>query len=367
MTIPRPFVPIVLFLAMAVTAWVPAFGEDFRVLVFSKTAGFRHDSIPAGIELIRSLGAAHDFGVDASENAGLFTLQKLREYRVVIFLNTTGDVLDGGQQAAFEAYIRGGGGWVGVHSAADTEYAWPFYGELLGGAWFRDHPAIQAATLRVEDGAHPSTRHFPASFPFTDEWYNFRVNPRGAARVLLAIDEASYSPGAGAMGDHHPLAWSRSLGAGRAWYTNLGHRSETYGDPLFAQHLLGGILWASEGGPAGPPSPPAVEPITSPEIPNFRFWVRISNRRIGTEVIDCLPETVCVATGVPTRAEILLRIVGPKPNGRLWPEIVRFNTSKTEVWIQQITTGVTKYYVLPAVAQSSGTLPGLIDRTGFLP
>lgn len=366
MTVPRPLVPFALFLAMTISAWVPAFGEDYRVLVFSKTTGFRHDSIPAGIALIQSLGAAHGFRADASEDAGVFTPHNLGGYEVVIFLNTTGEVLNGSQQAAFEAYVREGGGWVGVHSAADTEYDWPFYGDLLGGAWFREHPAIQAATLLIEDDTHPSTRHLPASFTFTDEWYSFQANPRGASRVLLKIDETSYSPGAGAMGDH-PLAWSRSIGSGRAWYTNLGHRSETYGNPLFVQHLLGGIQWTAEAGPAPQPSPPAVEPITSPEIPNFRFWVRISNRRIGTEVNDCLPDTVCVATSIPDRAEVLLRIIGPRPNGYLWPEIVRFNTTKTEVWIQQITTGATKYYVLPAVPQSSGTLPGLIDRTGFRP
>lgn len=366
MTAPRPLLRCVLLLVLAVAARVPAVGEDFRVLVFSKTTGFRHDSIPAGLALIRALGAAHGFGVDASEDAALFTRQSLGSYRAVIFLNTTGEVLNDGQQAAFEAYIRGGGGWVGVHSAADTEYAWPFYGELLGGAWFSNHPAIQAATLLVEDGTHPSTRHFQASFPFTDEWYNFQVNPRGVAHVLLEIDETSYSPGAGAMGDH-PLAWYRSLGAGRAWYTNLGHRSETYGDALFSQHLLGGILWAAGVIPAPPPSPPAVAPITSSELPNYRFWVRISDTRIGTEVADCPAETVCVAGAIPTRAEIFVRIVGPKPNGFLWPNIVKLNTSKTEVWIQQVTTGLTKYYMLPALAPDSETLPGLVDRTGFLP
>ncbi|MEA2602662.1 MAG: cytochrome c [Acidobacteriota bacterium] len=231
------------------TAAFPAAAQDFRVLVFTKATGFRHDSIPDGIALVQALGAAHGFGVDVSENAALFTPQGLGAYRAVIFLNTTGEVLNGSQQAAFEAYVRGGGGWVGVHSAADTEYAWPFYGELLGnGAWFLSHPPIQAATLRVEDGTHPSTRHYPASFSFTDEWYNFRANPRGAVDVLLAIDEGSYSPGSDAMGGDHPIAWCHSLGSlglGRAWYTTLGHRSETYGEATYAQHLLGGILWAA--------------------------------------------------------------------------------------------------------------------------
>jgi type 1 glutamine amidotransferase len=237
--------PRLLFaLALWVLACAPASSEDFRVLVFTKTTGFRHDSIPSGIALIRALGAAHGFGVEATEDASRFTRKGLGAYRAVIFLNTTGEVLNNRQQGAFEAYIRGGGGWVGVHSAADTEPAWPFYGKLLGGgAWFRSHPAIQTARIRVEKGTHPSTRHYPPSFPFTDEWYNFRANPRGKALILLSIDEASYDPGSGAMGDH-PIAWYHALGRGRAWYTNLGHRAETYSDSSFAQHLLGGILWA---------------------------------------------------------------------------------------------------------------------------
>lgn len=235
---------LLLVLALAVPAWTPAAGQDFRVLVFSRTTGFRHASIPDGIALVRSLGAVHGFAVDATEDPSLFTPQNLGAYRAVLFLNTTGEVLDDGQQAAFEEYIRGGGGWVGVHSAADTEYDWLFYGDLLGGAWFLTHPAIQTATLRSEDGTHPSTQHYPASFSFTDEWYSFRSNPRGEVSVLLTIDEASYDPGNGAMGDH-PIAWYRVLADGRAWYTNLGHRSETYAAPFFARHLLGGIVWAA--------------------------------------------------------------------------------------------------------------------------
>jgi cytochrome c len=228
-----------------VPAWVPAAAQGFRVLVFSKTTGFRHDSIPQGIALVQALGTANGFAVDATENAALFTSQNLATYQAVIFLNTTGDVLNATQQTALEAYVRGGGGWVGVHSAADTEQGWPFYGTLLGeGAWFLSHPAIQAATLLLEDPSHPSTQHYPMSFSFTDEWYNFQANPRGTVDVLLAIQEASYNPGPGAMGDH-PIAWCHAIDQGRAWYTNMGHRSETYADAAYAQHLLGGILWAS--------------------------------------------------------------------------------------------------------------------------
>jgi type 1 glutamine amidotransferase len=233
------------FASQGDTEAFPAAAESFRVLVFTKTAAFRHDSIPDGIALVQALGAANGFSVDVGEDAAVFTSQGLGAYRAVIFLNTSGEVLNATQQAAFEAYIRGGGGWVGVHAAADTEHAWPFYGELLGrGAWFVSHPPIQTATLLREDGTHPSTRHYPARFTFTDEWYNFQTNPRGAVDVLLALDEASYSPGSGAMGDH-PIAWCHTIGRGRAWYTALGHRSETYADASFAQHLLGGILWAA--------------------------------------------------------------------------------------------------------------------------
>lgn len=233
------------FASQGDTAAFPAAAGSFRVLVFTRTAGFRHDSISDGIALIQTLGAANGFSVDASESTAVFTPQGLSAYRAVIFLNTSGEVLNAGEQAALEAYIRQGGGWVGIHSAADTEHAWPFYGELLGGgAWFASHPPIQPATLRVEDGTHPSTRHYPARFSFTDEWYNFRSNPRTAVDVLLAIDEASYSPGSGAMGDH-PIAWCHPVGLGRSWYTALGHRSETYAETSYARHLLGGILWAA--------------------------------------------------------------------------------------------------------------------------
>jgi cytochrome c len=249
---PARLLTIVLFsLALALgasqedTAASSAAARKFRVLVFTKTTGFRHDSIPDGIALVQGLGTANGFNVDASENAAVFTPQGLRAYRAVILLNTTGEILNATQKAAFKTYIRQGGGWVGVHSAADTEHAWPFYGQLLGrGAWFLSHPAIQTATLQREDAAHPSTRHYPARLPFTDEWYNFRANPHAAVDVLLTLDETSYDPGSDAMGDH-PIAWCHAIGRGRAWYTALGHRSETYADPGFARHLLGGILWAA--------------------------------------------------------------------------------------------------------------------------
>ncbi|MEV6834041.1 ThuA domain-containing protein [Streptomyces sp. NPDC051133] len=217
----------------------PAHGK--RVLVFSKTAGFRHDSIPEGIAAVEQLGEVHGFTVDATEDAGAFTGANLRRYDAVVFLSTTGDVLDAAQQEAFEGYVRHGGGYVGVHSAADTEYDWAFYGGLAG-AYFQNHPAIQPATVNVEDRAHPATSHLGRTWERTDEWYNYRSNPREHAHVLASLDEASYT--GGTMNGDHPIAWCQDYQGGRAFYTGGGHTKESYADPAFRQHLLGGIRWA---------------------------------------------------------------------------------------------------------------------------
>ncbi|MEV0200439.1 ThuA domain-containing protein [Nonomuraea sp. NPDC050691] len=221
---------------------VPAQAAAFKVLVFSKTAGFRHDSIPSGIQAVRDLGAANDFAVDATEDANAFTAANLAQYKAVVFLNTTGDVLNDPQQAAFQTYVDGGGGYVGVHAAADTEYNWPYYGQLMG-AWFNNHPAIQRATVRNEDRAHAATAHLGATWSRVDEWYNYRTNPRSSARVLQSLDESSYS--GGGMGDH-PITWCRPQSAGRAFYTGLGHTQESYTDPDFRTLLLGGIRYAAK-------------------------------------------------------------------------------------------------------------------------
>ena len=219
----------------------------WRLLVFSETAGFRHDSIDEGQELLAALGDLEGFTTTESEDSTVFSASGLAPFRAVVFLNTTGDILTAAEEAALDCFVRSGGGWVGVHAAADTEHAWPGYGAILGGdAWFASHPAIQGATLERESATHPSTAHYPATFTFTDEWYNFAANPRPAVTVLLTIDESSYLPGPGAMGSDHPLSWAHAIGAGRGWYTNLGHRAETYADPGFATHLLGGVAWAAD-------------------------------------------------------------------------------------------------------------------------
>jgi type 1 glutamine amidotransferase len=230
--------------ALTSVAAPPATAADapYSVLVFSKTAAFRHDSIPTGIQTIRDLGAANSFTVTATEDSAQFTAANLARFQAVVFLNTTGDVLDANQQSAFESYVRGGGGYVGVHSAADTEYDWPFYGELVG-AWFAQHPAIQQATVRVENRAHAATASLGPTLVRTDEWYDFRSNPRSTARVLSTLDESTYS--GGVMGADHPHTWCKAITSGRSFYTGSGHTQASYAEPGFRSLLLGGIRYAA--------------------------------------------------------------------------------------------------------------------------
>ena len=215
---------------------------SFRALVFSKTAAFRHASIGSGIAAIQELADQHGFIVDATEDASVFNDSTLAQYQVVIFLNTTGDILNADQQTAFEAFIRAGNGFAGIHSAADTEYDWPFYGELVG-AYFQSHPAVQEGTIKVADRVHPSTTHLPARWERTDEWYNYQANPRGQVHVLAALDAGSFQ--GGDMGHDHPISWCQNYEGGRSWYTGLGHTPDTFEEPLFREHLLQGVRYAA--------------------------------------------------------------------------------------------------------------------------
>lgn len=220
-----------------------ASGGARMILVFAKTTGYRHASIKDGIAAIRKLAAEHQVGVDYSEDASAFTDASLARYKAVVFLSTSGTLFNDEQRAAFERYIRAGGGYVGIHSASDTEYQWSWYGQLVG-AYFKNHPHIQQATLKVEDHQHISTVMLPQKWLRTDEWYNFRSNPRDHVHVLITLDESSYQ--GGNMGADHPISWYHSFDGGRAWYTGMGHTSETYQEPLFLQYLWGGIAYAAK-------------------------------------------------------------------------------------------------------------------------
>ncbi|MCW3462939.1 ThuA domain-containing protein [Chitinophaga nivalis] len=212
-----------------------------RVLVFTKTMAYRHNAIPAGISALQQLGRKNGFDVDTTENAASFTSNNLQRYDAVIFLNTTGDVLNKEQEAAFERYIQSGGGYVGVHAATDTEYEWGWYNHLAG-AYFQSHPdGVHEAVLTVTDTAFPATARLPRTWKHTDEWYNFKQLDT-SVHVLLKVDEHSYE--GGTMNNNHPVSWYHDYDGGRAFYTALGHTKECYTDDVFLQHLLGGIQYA---------------------------------------------------------------------------------------------------------------------------
>jgi len=242
------------FTAMAVLgallATAPAHAEQFKVLLFTKTAGWHHDAVHAGVSAVQELGKLHDFGVFWTADANrVMNDAELAKYQAVIFLLTTGDILDEAQQAAFERYIRKGGGFVGVHSASDTEYGWPWYTKMVG-HMFVAHPAVQTAVLQVRERNFPGMERFAPRTLFTDEWYEFGPATSGKLTYLLSVDESSYRPETGktkGMGAFHPVSWYQSYDGGRAFYTALGHMAASYRDPVFTHHLYGGIYWAATG------------------------------------------------------------------------------------------------------------------------
>lgn len=211
-----------------------------RILVYAKTKGFHHASIPAGLAAIQQLGAENGFAVDTTTDSSYFVPKTLKKYAAVVFMSTTGNILNAEQQTAFEKYIRSGRGFVGVHAATDTEYDWPWYNQLVG-AYFKSHPKQQEAVLNIVDDTHISTKHLPKTWKRFDEWYNFKsIQPN--LNILITIDEKSYT--GGANGDSHPMAWYHDFDGGRSFYTEFGHTNESFKEPLFLQHLLGGIRYA---------------------------------------------------------------------------------------------------------------------------
>jgi len=235
------FLPIAVLLSIFIFQSCNNRSTPARILVFTKTAGFVHSSIPAGKAAIMKLGQENKFQVDTTSDANYFTEDSLKNYSAVVFLSTTMNVLNSYQEAEFERYIQSGGGFVGIHAATDTEYEWGWYGRMVGG-YFQSHPpGVHEANLNVIDATHGSTKHLKSPWKRTDEWYNFKkLNPD--VTVLLKIDEKSYK--GGENGDNHPMSWYHEYDGGRAWYTALGHTDESYAEPDFLKHVLGGIQYA---------------------------------------------------------------------------------------------------------------------------
>jgi type 1 glutamine amidotransferase len=290
----------VVALLAAASAAGSADAANPRVLVFTATEGFRHDSIPTAIQAVRDLGAKNGFDVTATEDDTVFSAAGLAPYEAVVFLLTTGDVLNDTEQAAFETWLRVGHGYVGVHSAADTERDWPWYGRLVG-ASSSGHPEIQPAVVQVVSPTDASTAALPARWSRTDEWYGFLTNPRAnGVRVLLTIDESTYLPRDWAMGADHPIAWEHEFDGGRAWYTQGGHTTESYSEPLFLGHLLGGIQYALAAKAVTTPAPsvlPSIRDVTL-TVRNRRVFVRL-------RVVECSP---CKAILVVRSKTVTLRI-----------------------------------------------------------
>lgn len=218
--------------------------QNKKVLVYTKTLGWRHQSIETGVKTFKTFGETHHFEVVHTEDSLHFVNTSLPQYDAIIFLNTTGNVLDAKGQQAFEKYIQGGGSFLGVHSAADTEYDWPWYGKLVGG-YFESHPNdpnIRTATV-LKTKEHASTAHIPTSYSTQDEWYNYKnLNPN--TETVLTLDETSYE--GGTNGDFHPIAWFHYYDGGKAFYTGGGHDKTKYSDPIFRKHLEQALLWCLE-------------------------------------------------------------------------------------------------------------------------
>jgi type 1 glutamine amidotransferase len=218
-----------------------------HVLYVTDSEGFRHDALPLSVTVLQEIGPRLGaFDVTPTDTASIVTRDSLARYDAVVFF-TTGELpMDPAQQAALLEFVRGGKGFAGIHSAADTFYNWPDYGRMLG-AYFDGHPWHQRVTVRVEDRQHPATRAWPASFTIDDEIYQFRNWSRGDVHVLLSLDPASVdlgSPGVNRTDGDFALAWTRTEGRGRVFYTALGHEPSVWRDAAFQQHLAGGIRWA---------------------------------------------------------------------------------------------------------------------------
>jgi type 1 glutamine amidotransferase len=218
--------------------------QPFRVLVFSKTLGYRHASITNGVAAIRELASQNGFAVDATEDSSVFTATNLARYATVVFLSATGDVLGREEESAFKSYVLGGGGFVAIHGAVfgplACEDKWAWYGEMFCCAFSNHSKGAVPAMVNVEDASNASTAGLPTQWRRTDEWYNFTGTPRDCARVLATVDETTYA--GGSMGKDHPVVWCRRVGQGRMWYTAMGHTESSFEEPLFQKHLLGGIL-----------------------------------------------------------------------------------------------------------------------------
>lgn len=232
---------------------ISSYAEQFNVLLFTMTQGWHHQSQLEGVAAMRQMADKHFFKLDWQEDPAVFNDENLKKFQAIVFLSTTGNILNAEQKAAMERFVKSGKGFVGVHSASDTEYQWEWYTKLVGRS-FHIHPAIQTAELQVTNRKFPGLERMPEHFLWTEEWYEFGPENTKGLNYILVVDEKTYDPvtdwgtkkGAG-MGKFHPIAWYHNYDGGRSFYTALGHTAADYSDPLFLEHVYGGIYWAATG------------------------------------------------------------------------------------------------------------------------
>ena len=239
----------VFFLLQLITVTSAMSQKQFKTLLIASTRGWQHESVHAGVLALQQLATRNHFELTYWDNPGGFTDQYVQQFQAIIFLNTTGNIFDSAQQKVMERFIQSGKGFVGIHSASDTEYDWEWYTKLVG-RMFMTHPAIQTAKLKVLDASFPGLQGFANGKLWTDEWYQFGPEKINDLHYVLGVDETSYDPrtakGEG-MGNLHPIAWYHNYDGGRAFYTALGHIPTTFSETAFLDHLYAGILWAATG------------------------------------------------------------------------------------------------------------------------
>jgi len=248
----RNVIVILLFLQIVLFSRADA-QKQFKALLVTTTRGWHHESLHSGVLAIQQLGVKNNFDVTLWEDPNGFTDKYLEQFKVVIFLNTTGDIFDSAQQKVMERFIQSGKGFVGIHSASDTEYDWPWYTKMVG-RMFHIHPAVQTARLTILDSSFPGLQGFTGNKLWTDEWYEFGPEKISGLNNIMSVDESSYNPVADwgdkkgkGMGKLHPVAWYHNYDGGRSFYTALGHIPANFGDPAFLNFLNAGIFWAATG------------------------------------------------------------------------------------------------------------------------
>src|SRR5262245_26438671 len=219
----------------------PSTAQPIRVLMLTATAGYRHDSIPIARSTMAEIASRQGYIVNATESLADINASSLSSTNVLMFALTTGELaFDASQKDAIVRFVEGGGGFIGVHSAADTLYGWPDYGRIVG-AYFKEHPWTRQGTVTVEDSMHSVTAGLGSSFSLVEEFYTFQTNPRSASHVLLSLDAASV----GAQGDY-PLSWTQTIGRGRSYYNALGHFNDTWTDARFQRQITNAIAWVAQ-------------------------------------------------------------------------------------------------------------------------